>query len=144
MIHGMTLRHHRGHFVRAAIEGVAFALLRTAQPIEDIRTQAPEKVYLTGGLSTSTLWRQTVANVFGAPIVVPLSPESSARGAAILAWMALGMAGSYAQFAQPETLLPPDPELHNLYRGRFDAFCRVNARLSSSEHPHESHKESQP
>lgn len=144
LIYGMTLRHHTGHFIRAAIEGVVFALLRAAQPIEELRKQPTEKVYLTGGLSTSQVWRHIVADVFGASVVVPHSAESSARGAAILGWIALGFADSYARFAQPETLLTPDPERHDVYRQRFDEFCSLNARLQSSDDAQGSHKETQP
>ncbi|MCC7206673.1 MAG: gluconokinase [Anaerolineae bacterium] len=129
LIHGLTLRHGAGHVVRAAIEGIAFALWRAALPIAELRRQRTERVYMTGGLSTSRLWRQIVADVFGAPVVAPHSPESSARGAAVLGWMALGAADSYAHFAQPESLLDPDPARQALYRERFEAFCRLNARL---------------
>lgn len=130
-LHGLRLHHGRAHLVRAAIEGIVFALLRTMQPIAAVTERAIERIYLTGGLSMSHLWRQTIANAAGIPIVVPHGAESSARGAAILGLLALGLAPDYAAFDRPDVLLQPDPVIHDLYQERFDAFCSINSRLRS-------------
>jgi gluconokinase len=129
MVHGITLRHEAGHYVRAAMEGIIFALLRVARTIEAVRGRAIEKVYVTGGLATSPLWQRTIADIFGAAVVLPHSPEGSARGAAILGWLALGLADSYEAFAQPETPLPPDAPTHAYYEERFAVFCSLNHHL---------------
>lgn len=129
LIYGMTLRHQRAHFVRAAIEGIVFALLRVAQPVEALRGEATEKVYVTGGLTGSPLWLQTIADIFGAAVVVPRSAESSASGAAIVGWLALGTAAGYSEFAQQETLIVPDEAIHAVYQERFAVFCALNERI---------------
>ncbi len=129
LIYGMTFQHEPRHYIRAAIEGICFALLRAAKPIEEVRNSLTKTIYLTGGLTTSSAWPQTLANVFGASVVVPRSSESSARGAAIMGWLALGAADRYEDFAQPEHLVNPDDELVSLYQGRFKAFCSLNHHL---------------
>jgi len=131
LIYGLTLRHQPQHTIRAAIEGIVFALLRVVRAIEDVRGDAIEKVYVTGGLNRSPVWLSTMANVFGAAVVVPRSPESSARGAAIVGWRALDAADDYTAFAQPEDLLQPDMALHALYRERYDVFCTLNQHMQA-------------
>lgn len=130
-IHGLRLHHGRSHLIRAAIEGIVFALLRTVQPIVAVTERAIDRIYLTGGLSMSHLWRQTIANAAGIPIVVPHGAESSARGAAILGLLALDLAADYADFDRPDVLLQPDPDIHDRYAERFNAFCTITARLRS-------------
>lgn len=131
LVYGMTLRHQPRHYIRAAIEGIVFALLRVVRAIEDVRGGAIEKVYVTGGLNRSPIWLSTIANTFGAAVVVPRSPESSARGAAIIGWLALGATDDYTAFAQPEDLLQPDMAIHTLYQERYDAFCALNHHIQA-------------
>ncbi|NWF69151.1 MAG: gluconokinase [Chloroflexi bacterium] len=120
LLFGLTLAHGRGHLLRAGIEGLMFALRRAADVLAG---QSPfDTVYLTGGVTASPLWAQTLADVFGVRVVVPQSSESSARGAAILGWLALGAAADYAAFAQPEHALLPDAGRHTLYTERCAAF----------------------
>jgi gluconokinase len=132
LVYGMTFQHEPRHYIRAAIEGIAFALLRAAKPIEELRNHSTETIYLTGGLAISPAWSRTIANVFGASVVVPRSSESSARGAAILGWLALGAADSYEAFAQPEDRLYPDYDIFHFYQDRFKAFCALNDHLQSA------------
>lgn len=127
--YGLTLRHKTAHVVRAAMEGLVFALLRIIRRIEALRTIPTSAGYVTGGLSTSTLMRRALADAVGIPVIVPPSPESSARGAAILAWLALGAAERYSTFAQPVIRLEPDLALHPVYESRFAAFCALNEHL---------------
>ncbi|MBK9124537.1 MAG: gluconokinase [Chloroflexi bacterium] len=136
VLFGLTLRHQAAHIMRATMEGIVFALLRAAQPIAQVSTYQLAKIYLTGGLSMSPIWRQVIADVFGTTVVVPASPESSARGAAIIGLMALGLADSYAPFAQPETLLHPNPDNHAAYARYFERFCEVNAQMQAIDHLH--------
>ncbi|MCA9907024.1 MAG: hypothetical protein KC519_00120, partial [Anaerolineae bacterium] len=131
LVYGLTLRHQPRHTIRAAIEGIVFALLRVARAIEDVRGAAIEKVYVTGGLNRSPVWLSTIANVFGAAVVVPRSPESSARGTAIVGWLALGEADDYHNFDQPEDLLQPDMTIHSLYQERYDVFCALNHHMQT-------------
>ncbi|MCC6613205.1 MAG: gluconokinase [Anaerolineae bacterium] len=131
LVYGLTLRHQPRHTIRAAIEGIVFALLRVVRAIEDLRGEAIARVYVTGGLNRSPVWLSTIANVFGASVVVPRSPESSARGAAIVGWLALDATRDYAAFAQPEDLLQPDMAIHAIYRERYDAFCTLNQHMQA-------------
>ncbi len=89
---GLRQHHTRGHFVRAAVEGVAFQLatildgLDAVQPVTSIRA--------TGGVFRAPLWREVLGGVLGRPLVVTAGAEGSALGAAALGWYAVGGAST--------------------------------------------------
>ncbi len=95
---GLGLDHTRGHLLRAALEGVAFALREGLEALEEAGTPAPE-LRLAGGGSggdSGGPWRQLLADVLGRPLwLLPanVAPVASARGAALLAGLAAGVYG---------------------------------------------------
>ena len=92
---GLGLDHTRGHLLRAALEGVAFALREGLEALEEAGTPVPE-LRLAGGGSggdEGEPWRQLLANALGRPLrLLPesVAPVASARGAALLAGLACG------------------------------------------------------
>ncbi len=85
MFAGLSPDHDRSHFVRAVMEGTAFAL-RDAQEIMKAKT-----VRVTGGGMKNPVWRQIIADVLGIPVVtVSTSEEGAAYGSAILAGVGVG------------------------------------------------------
>ena len=104
---GLRLGHERGHLLRAAFEGVAFALRDGLEALEAAGVRAPE-LRLAGGGTAEEPWRRLLADVLGRPLLtLPMSAASvaSARGAALLAGIAAGVYG-----AASETLpLAPKP-----------------------------------
>lgn len=73
-----------GHLYRAALEGTSLNLGLGFQRLRDLGTSIDE-VRLTGGAANNPLWRQILANVFGAPVRVLVETESAALGAALQA-----------------------------------------------------------
>ena len=106
---GLRQHHTRGHFVRAAVEGVAFQLatvldgLDTVGPVTSIRA--------TGGVFRAPLWRAVLAGVLGRPLLVTAGAEGSALGAAALSLHAIGDAPTLeaALEALSPGLLDADP-----------------------------------
>ncbi|HEU5023386.1 MAG TPA: gluconokinase [Spirillospora sp.] len=87
---GLSERHTRGHFVRAAVEGVA---LRLAQIVIDLERLGPiTGLRVTGGAFRSALWRDVVAAAVDRPTTFTSGAEGSALGAAALGLHALGRA----------------------------------------------------
>jgi xylulokinase len=87
---GMTLRHHRVHFIRAVMEGVVFSLREGLDIIQE--TGVPiERVVASGGSTNHRLWLELTANVFNRPIYQTKNFESSAHGAAMLAGIGTGI-----------------------------------------------------
>jgi gluconokinase len=107
---GIRQHHTRGHFVRAAVEGVAFQLatildgLESVEPVTSIRA--------TGGVFRSALWREVLAGVLGRPLTVTAGAEGSALGAAALGLRAIGARDSLesALSALAPHLLEPWPD----------------------------------
>lgn len=93
---GLTLKHTRGHMVRAILEGVTFAMRDSLEIIRDLDVPV-RQVRVSGGGSKSELWRQIQADVFGKPAVTINSEQGPALGVALLAAVA---AGEYKNISQ--------------------------------------------
>ena len=86
----LSPRHDRERLLRAALEGVAFAirdamapLRRPGRPLDDLR--------LAGGGTTNAGWRQLLADVLGCRLRLVDVSAASGRGAALLAARAAGL-----------------------------------------------------
>jgi xylulokinase len=93
VFYGLTLAHTRDHMTRAILEGSAFGL----RDILDAMRSAGlgvQRLVIVGGGAKGPLWRQIKADVTGLPVRVPVSVETTATGAAILAAVAAGVHGS--------------------------------------------------
>lgn len=109
---GLRLGHTRGHLLRAALEGVAFAvrqgleaLAATGVPMTELR--------LAGGGSFDPRWRQLLADVMEQPLLATPTTAVSALGAALLAGVGFG-AWPDAQrvaalAASPQVVATPGP-----------------------------------
>ena len=115
---GLRASHTRGHFVRAAVEGVALqveAVLRQVETVHPVR-----EIRATGGVFRSDLWRDVLSGVLNRPLVVAAGAEGSGLGAAALGAWATGLAPDLSAaldlLADPDTLsgdeevIEPDPQ----------------------------------
>jgi xylulokinase len=82
---GLTVRHKRGHLTRSVLEGVAFGLKDSFDLIQGAGLGAIDQVRVSGGGAKSALWRQILADVLDAELVMVNTTEGAAYGAAILA-----------------------------------------------------------
>jgi gluconokinase len=89
MFFGVGLNHHRAHFIRSSMEGVLFNLYNIMRALSEL-VQPTEEIRASGGFARSPVWLQMMADVFGAPVVVPAVYEGSSFGAAVLAMYATG------------------------------------------------------
>ncbi|HYP44169.1 MAG TPA: gluconokinase [Propionibacteriaceae bacterium] len=92
----LGIRHHhsRGHFLRAAVEGVC---LQLAAIVDALDTVSPvTSVRATGGSFRSVLWQQVMAGALGRPLIIQAEAGGTALGAAALGWYALGGAPDLA------------------------------------------------
>ncbi|SHO47864.1 xylulokinase [Desulfopila aestuarii] len=84
-LHGMsTTNFTKANLCRAAMEGVTFGL-RYGMEVLERNAIAPNEIRLVGGGAKSPVWRQIVADVFGTPVVSPLTTEAGALGSALQA-----------------------------------------------------------
>ncbi len=111
---GLSLDTGAVEITRALLEGVAF---RLAEVYDRLRPLAPPDHIVVGSggaLAHSPFWAQIVTDALGVPVAFGGDAEASARGAALLALEALGVAVPEAP--TPLRVLQPAPERHARYR----------------------------
>jgi sugar (pentulose or hexulose) kinase len=90
---GLVPAHGRAAMIRAVYEGVAFSI---ADLCDLLAPPQGCSMVLTGGGARSAFWCRMIAEVTGRTVVVPEGAEFGARGAALLAAVALGRFSSVA------------------------------------------------
>jgi gluconokinase len=91
---GLTAQHTRADMARSALEGVTFGLRSV---LTEVANQSPTpitRILATGGFAQSPVWRQLLADALGQSLTIPVAYESSALGAALLGFHALGLRNS--------------------------------------------------
>ena len=102
----LGLHHTQAHLARAALEGVAFSI---SDGLGALRAAGVEvtALRLAGGGTLQTPWRQLLSDALGVPLLTGGAPDASARGAAFLAGLSIGV---YSDPLETAGLLPA-PEL---------------------------------
>ncbi|MGL5241361.1 MAG: L-fuculokinase [Kluyvera ascorbata] len=93
---GVTLNTTRGHFYRAALEGLTEQLALNLRTLEKIGHFNATELLLVGGGSRNALWNQIKANMLDIPIKVLDDAETTVAGAAMFGWFGVG------EFTSPE------------------------------------------
>lgn len=96
VFYGLDFSKTKGHFVRAAMEGVAFSLRHNLEVAKEAGAEV-SVLRAMGGSANSLLWTQIKSDVTGKPIVVPASDTATTLGAAILAGVGVGMYDSFEE-----------------------------------------------
>lgn len=127
---GLTLRHGQGDFVRAVMEGVAFACYDAYQVLAELGVRA-DSIILAGGGARSAVWRQIIADIFQQPVRPLLTTAQSALGAVLLAGAGSGafdLVATAEQWAQLGPATAPAADRAAFYAERFAAFQALYAR----------------
>ncbi len=129
VFYGLTLAHTRAHMTRAILEGSAFALRDILEAMRNAGLEV-RRLTVVGGGAKGALWRQIKADVTGLPVRVPVSVETTATGAAILAAVAAGVHATVAEAVdafvafRPE-VHEPDPERREAYEEAYRRYRDV-------------------
>jgi xylulokinase len=128
---GLHLGHHRGHFIRAVLEGISFALRYRLEMMGDAGCSI-SGIVTCGGGATNLLWNQIKANILGLPLTAVNPPDTTAYGAALTAAHALGVlmlpACEQASAAFSKTVYIPGEEAGS-YADIYNRFCRLEEAL---------------
>lgn len=84
---GINLSHTRGHFARAIMEAIAFAL---KQNLEYVGDNAIEEIRITGGGAASPLWASIKSDVTGKVLKTLSESETACLGTALAAAVGIG------------------------------------------------------
>ena len=125
---GVSLDHRAAHFVRAVMEGTAYAL---AKDLELLRRLGGviDRVQCGGGATRNTLWSQIKADVLQMPLEISTEPEAGIRGAALLGAAGVGLIKDLAHAARHRSRSADcvEPDGHNAlgYRRATRQFRRI-------------------
>jgi xylulokinase len=132
---GAGFNHGPGHFVRALYEGVAYSL-RDCRDVLRAKGLSFATARLTGGGSTSALWRQIVADVLNVEVELPAVADAS-FGAALLAGVGVGVYAderAAAEVIQIVSRATPDPARAAVYDRGFPIYRDIQAALAPLNH----------
>lgn len=141
MIHGLTLRHGRGHLYRAALEATALGVRHNLSAMVEAGGDIRRLVAVGGG--ARHLWTRIVSDVTGRPQDVPRHTIGAAYGDTFLAAVGIGSARveDIAVWNPVETTVEPDAdagavydELYDLYRDLYHATRDAAHRLAARQH----------
>ncbi|MEA2142454.1 MAG: L-xylulokinase [Solirubrobacteraceae bacterium] len=136
---GLRGWHHRGHVLRAILEGIAF---NHRWHIDDLRSSFPvDEARLTGGAARSPIWSQIFADSLGLEIIVTEADEAGALGAALCAGVGAGEYASLddgvaravrdvARFAPAPQGVARLEEAYQTFRRATEALAEVWPRLA--------------
>ena len=122
---GLTLRHSKGHLVRAVMEGVSYALRDSLELIKGLGVPI-EQVRASGGGAKSPLWRQIQADVFSTELVLINVTEGAAMGAALLGGVGAGVYRDVREAVDTAVRVTsttqPDPAVAALYEREYPLY----------------------
>lgn len=133
---GINFKHGQQHFLRAALEGICFALYHVLKAVEESAGEDVSEIVVSGGFISSPVWVQVLADVTGKKLVLLQGGDSSAMGAIYLAMQALGM--DVQEILNRETatskIVMPDAANHETYGRIFAIYKKLYADLKDSMH----------
>jgi xylulokinase len=124
---GLKRHHTRAHLIRAALEGVAFAIRDGLQAFKKVGVH-PRTLRIAGGGTQQAFWRQLLADTLQEMLGVSSVTNASARGAAFLAALATGTAIHelpVPALAEPVNPNPPHPNLEQAYLKFQELYSRL-------------------
>jgi glycerol kinase len=135
---GITRGTGRAHLARAALEAIAYQTVDAVQAQEEVAGQPLSELKADGGAVANRWLMQFQADVLGAPVIVPVIPETTALGAAYLAGIGAGfwdrdeVGAMWREAARYEPRMSSDERQTLLARwreavGRAKGWARVEA-----------------
>ena len=135
---GLTARHHRGHVIRAVLEGVAFSLRDTMTIFAELNVPVAS-IRLGGGGARSAVWRQIQADVYGHTVETVAVDEGAAYGAALLAGVGVGIWPDVDEacdrLIRTQVAASPDPSSSMVMTGRYAQYRRLYPVLRTLSDP---------
>ena len=132
VFYGMDFSKTRGHFIRAAMEGVAYSLRHNLDVAESCGAQVCE-MRATGGCANSRLWTQMKADICRKPITVPGSDNATNLGAALLAGVGIGLYRDFdeavAETVRVNRTHTPEPATFDAYENNYPIYLEIYEKL---------------
>ena len=131
---GFDARHTRAHGYRSILEAIALTMKDNVDAMTDELGIQLREVVISGGGSSSPLFMQIFADVFGIAASRASGPGGASLGAAICAAVATGVypdfATAVARMEKPRETFAPDAGNTDVYR--FDLADQIRRHRRSS------------
>jgi gluconokinase len=131
---GIKSHHTNAHFLRAALEGICFALKNILEIIE-ASTIFITRLNVSGGFVHSKIWMQILADVCGKKICVEQTQDASSLGAALFYMKAIHLIDDYSSI-RPNINILTEPIANNciVYEKYYAIFKTLYEPLKNSMH----------
>ncbi len=135
--YGLDFSKTKGHFVRAAMEGVAFSVRHNLEVAESAGASA-DVLRSMGGSANSLLWTQIKSDITGKPIVVPNSDTATTLGAVILAGVGVGLYKDFKEAIDTTVTVKrehkPNPAFKEIYDENYEIYLELYENLKETMH----------
>lgn len=132
VFYGLDFSKTKGHMIRSAMEGVAYALKHNLDIAEGVGASVKE-LLAVGGSANSALWMQIKSDITGKSLAVPFSDTATTLGAVILAGVGVGMYDSFEQAVKKTVKITkryePNPENQDIYSKNYDIYLSLYENL---------------
>ncbi len=134
LVHGLTLRHGRGHLYRAALEGTAFGVRHNLAAMTAAGGDLRRLVAVGGG--ARELWTRIVSDVTELPQELPRHTIGAAYGDAFLAAVGTGHAApsDIAAWNPVEHTVHPDPATRETYASLYALYRELYPATRDAAH----------
>lgn len=130
---GVRQQHTQAHFLRAAIEGICFALNEVLLKLEE--STEIYQINISGGFVQSNEWIQILADVTGKKICLVQCEDASAVGAAYLTMKHMKLIDDYEKVKPVNpTIISPNNVNHRLYQQQFKIYEKLYGDLKQRMH----------
>jgi len=133
---GLSLRHDRGAWARATMEGIAFGVRARLETLGRASAPATE-LRVSGGGAGVAVWNQIKADVTGIP-VVHVAGDSTTAGTAMLAGLGAGvyrdLAEAIAACYRPGQRAEPNPANRELYEHMYRQYLTLISSPVTRQH----------
>lgn len=132
VVFGLSLNHNKGHWIRATMEGVAFAMYDSFRLIKETDRKINYPIVMHEGGAKSNLWRQIITDVFNTPTVLTKKRTGAPFGDAYLAGVATGHFRDFSrckELAEYIEQMDPDPKKHDMYMEYFDLYKKIYGHI---------------
>ena len=126
---GIREQHTADHFLRAAAEGICYALKQVLELLE--QSINIQEIMVSGGFTKSFTWMQMLADVLGKTIVMQQSEDASALGAALIGMKELNMIKEFEEYFSNANAqrVYADTRKHQRYSQLFPVYKKLSLSL---------------
>ncbi len=132
---GLSGIHTKKHLARAVMEGVMFSQRACLDVINEMGVN-PCEMYACGGGAKSEIWRQMMADMYGADVLTVENEEGPALGVAIMASVACGIYENIEKateiMVKTKEKLAPISENTTEYAKYYDIYKKLYPNLKDS------------